>query len=1038
MATTTGLNKNKIWRNIVIVVLFILALTGARVLWMMSFQSVGQPHAIHGQLDLRDWNIAEGRPITLDGQWEFYSHAWLEGHEDGRKPPDRSPGYIQVPGSWNDALRPGSSTPYGYGSYRLRILVNLDKDMTYSIRIPSVRSSSELYVNGRLLAGSGQPAEKKDEYTAGNVPYSASFTADSSGEIEVVVQVANYKDPRQSGIARSMKFGTESAMDKETQLSVTMQQLVAVVFALHALYALIMFLIGNREKKLLLYFSLLALSAMFIILLGSDEKLLSYWAPINYEWGFKLVHLSMIAVAYSLLQCVSDQLAAFWRKCFPGFAVLCGGATLAALFLSTQVMVTIQPLYVLITGTSVVVTMVTIFRSSVKQLQDNLLLLLSLVAFASNFMWWGIFLITGIKTVYYPFDLIVSTGCLASVWFGRYFQILVETRGLAAKLQRADKLKDEFLANTSHELRNPLHGILNISQAVLERERSSLNEESIKDLEIVLSVGRRMSLTLNDLLDMMSLKESSPRLQYRSFSIHTIATGVIDMLRYMTEGKPVVLINEIPADFLPVYADENRVIQIVFNLLHNAVKYTNEGQVSIKANVKGNRAQIMISDTGIGMDEDTIRRVFEPYEQAHSDDAAMSEGGFGLGLSISRQLVELHGGRLQASSVPGQGSSFVFSLQISDQTDVRKEAESEAIASIAYAAPTWDGSTAPLDMISEQPPQRHEDRPLILVVDDDPVNLKVLETILILDRYDIMTVTEGRRAMEALDLKEWDLVISDVMMPHMSGYELSRRIRQRFAITELPILLLTARSQPEDIENGFRAGANDYVMKPVDALELRSRVKALTDVKQSARDRLRMEAAWLQAQIQPHFIFNTLNAIAALSEIDIDRMRNLLEVFADFLRHKVMLQNMDEPVPIEDELHIVRSYLFIEQERFEERLQVEWDIDECNQLTIPLLTIQPLVENAVRHGIMKRARGGKLTIRVSNYNTYVKVSVEDDGVGMDEGTLQRVWDQGSDYTSGVGLRNTDLRLKRFYGQGLQITSEPGRGTTVSFVVYTNS
>src|SRR5690625_4138570 len=107
--------------------------------------------------------------------------------------------------------------------------------------------------------------------------------------------------------------------------------------------------------------------------------------------------------------------------------------------------------------------------------------------------------------------------------------------------------------------------------------------------------------------------------------------------------------------------------------------------------------------------------------------------------------------------------------------------------------------------------------------------------------------------------QEWDLVISDVMMPRMSGYELTRIIRKRFTISELPILLLTARNRPEDIENGFLAGANDYVTKPVDAVELKSRVNALTEVRKSSRERLRMESAWLQAQIQPHFLFNTLN-----------------------------------------------------------------------------------------------------------------------------------------------------------------------------------
>src|SRR5699024_6595432 len=118
------------------------------------------------------------------------------------------------------------------------------------------------------------------------------------------------------------------------------------------------------------------------------------------------------------------------------------------------------------------------------------------------------------------------------------------------------------------------------------------------------------------------------------------------------------------------------------------------------------------------------------------------------------------------------------------------------------------------------------------------------------EAYHMTSVLTGEEVLSLLDEQEWDLVITDVMMPHMSGYELTRAIRERFTMSELPILLLTARASQEDIENGFISGANDYVTKPIDTVELRSRVNALTEVKQSSRERLRLESAWLRAQIQ--------------------------------------------------------------------------------------------------------------------------------------------------------------------------------------------
>ncbi|WP_235941786.1 hybrid sensor histidine kinase/response regulator [Paenibacillus puerhi] len=1031
-------------RNILLLLgLFVIILIGSRVLWILSFQPMDQPHAVGGQLDLRDWDAAGGHTITLDGQWEFYPHTWLKSNETPEEPPAGKQAFIQVPGDWNDILQPGENTPYGYGSYRLRILVNPDDDFNYSIRIPSVRSSSALYVNGRLLGGSGKPGESEKEYVAQNVPYTSSFMPNDRGVIEVVVQAANFKDPRKSGLVRSIKFGTEAAIARETQLSMSMQQMVAVVFLIHAGYALILFLVGTRERRLL-YFSLLTVSAMLMNLLGSEEKYLVHWLPIDYEAGFQLVHLSMVGIAYALLQCVAHQLPAAWRKVSPGYAALCGVVAVLTLLLSTRYLVMLQPLYFLLLGISILIAIGAMLRTSMKDIKDNVLLAMSLIAFAGSLVWWSFFLITGIKVVYYPFDLIISTACFASVWFRRYFQVHVETQKLAAKLQRADKRKDEFLANTSHELRNPLHGILGMSQAVLEREQHSLSEKSVQDLGTVLSVGRRMSVMLNDLLDAMRLQESAPRLQFQRFSIQTIPSGVFDMLRFMTEGKPVRLASYIPEHFPQVWADENRVIQILFNLLHNAVKYTNEGEISIGAYVKDGRAHLVVADTGMGMDQETMRRVFEPYEQADPG-KTMIEGGFGLGLSISHQLVKLHGGTLQVSSVPGQGSEFVFTLPLAEplaEQAVPEEAtETGILVPLAAAEAARDVSPAPSDaspdpQLSPQQLPPLADRPRILIVDDDPVNLNVLETILSLESYDMMTVTSGKEALAVLDDKEWDLVISDVMMPQMSGYELSRTIRQRFTITELPILLLTARSHPEDIENGFRSGANDYVTKPVDALEVRSRVRALTEVKHAVRERLQMEAAWLQAQIQPHFLFNTLNAVVALSEVDLVRMRSLLGVFSDFLRETFKERNRNELISIEEELSMVRSYLYIEQERFDDRLQVVWEIDECGDLKIPMLSIQPLVENSIRHGIMQRARGGKIVIRVSSYEGYAEIAVEDDGVGMDEDLLERAPERRLSTGSGVGLHNTDLRLKRHFGKGLQIRSKPGYGTTISFRVYT--
>lgn len=227
-------NRVQAWKTIVIVILFLAILIGARLFWIAMFYHADQPHAVNGRLDLRGWDAEGGQTIKLDGEWEFYPHAMLA--DQPGVPPGVEPHILSVPGKWNDSMQPEESTPYGYGSYRLQILVNPEDEYTYTIRIPSVRSSSALYVNGRLLAQSGVPSAEEKEYVARNVPYSASFSTNGSEVIDIVIQAANYKDSRGSGIIRSIKFGTEAAMARETQLSINMQFLYRLLSGLYCTF----------------------------------------------------------------------------------------------------------------------------------------------------------------------------------------------------------------------------------------------------------------------------------------------------------------------------------------------------------------------------------------------------------------------------------------------------------------------------------------------------------------------------------------------------------------------------------------------------------------------------------------------------------------------------------------------------------------------------------------------------------------------------------------------------------------------------------
>ncbi|MFD1266080.1 ATP-binding protein [Paenibacillus motobuensis] len=1023
--------------------IFSLILTAVRILWISVQASPEHPGAVQGQLDLRDWDFSKNQTLTLDGEWEFYPYTLLMQNHAEPKDLTQDRQFIQVPGNWHSALNAhqASNSEIGYGSYRLRIQVNPEDKQSYSIRLRNITASSEIYVNGVLLGQSGQPASTKKEYTARNAPYLVSFQADQ-GEIEIVIHAANFLYKEKGGIINSPQFGSSQAIYKAAAFSTGMQWMVTAVLLIHVVFALIFYFMGTRQKALI-YFILLNICAIGM-LVADDDKLLHILLPINGEWNGKIAVLSYLGTSAFLLHFIRHLLPKYAKgQGYRWYSILYGLVALFVLLAPYEYVRLARDLLLLMYAIPFLTVLALTLWAVIKEEEDSIFLLLSATSLTTNVIW-GILKSQNLE--YYPIDIIVTFLALSAFWFKRHFRIAAKTEQLAGILQDADRRKDEFLANTSHELRNPLHGMLNIAENVLHSDKSVLSPKDAQQMELLLSVGRRMSYLLNDLLDLTRLREQGIRLQPSPVRIQAVASGVFDMLAYQVENKPVRFITEIPESLPPVLADENRLVQIIFNLVHNAVKFTHEGSIIIHSEIKGEKAYIHVTDTGIGMDEKAKQRIFEPYEQGEQD-LAVIDGGIGLGLHICRQLVELHGGILEVDSAPGRGSTFTFDLPVLDSSV--QPAAAETAASDVETRADMELPAAPESQETSRPTHSIQvsDKASILAVDDDPVNLNILIDLLSEESYEVFTATNASQALSILDSREWDLIIADVMMPQMSGYELTRIIRERFTLAELPILLLTARTRAEDIETGFQSGANDYVAKPMDAMELRARVRALTGIKQSFRRQLQIETACLQAQIQPHFLFNTLNSISALSEFDLTRMRTLLDVFGLYLQASFDFQNLNRFVTLKHELELVRSYLYIEQERFEERLQIEWDLDEHLSLQLPPLTIQPLVENAVRHGVLGRLEGGTVQIRILDQGDFAEISVIDNGVGMDEETLgnllQRKPDQDflsrSDPASkrrpGIGLYNTDRRLKQIYGKGLQFKSKRGIGTQVSFIVW---
>ncbi len=302
---------------------------------------------------------------------------------------------------------------------------------------------------------------------------------------------------------------------------------------------------------------------------------------------------------------------------------------------------------------------------------------------------------------------------------------------------------------------------------------------------------------------------------------------VFALHRPLLKDKPLQLVNGIREGTPLVYADENRVQQILHNFIDNAIKFTDEGKIEISSVQENDLLAISIQDNGVGIPEHIHDNIFKPFEQ-FDHDSVYEYKGTGLGLSVSKQLVELHGGNIEVSSMPGEGSTFTFTLPISDFPLSDKDiADSEAEVKSTFYSTQEEEESFKQDPITPASTIEVSDSQVkILVVDDEPVNRIVLENHLTLQGYEVTQAINGPQALEIIDNgKVFDLVILDIMMPKMSGIEVCQKLRSIYHPSELPIIMLTAKNRINDLVKGFNVGANDYLTKPFSKDELMSRIK---------------------------------------------------------------------------------------------------------------------------------------------------------------------------------------------------------------------
>ena len=413
----------------------------------------------------------------------------------------------------------------------------------------------------------------------------------------------------------------------------------------------------------------------------------------------------------------------------------------------------------------------------------------------------------------------------------RLFEEAERARGVA---EEADAAKSSFLSTVSHELRTPLTSVLGFAKIIKKRledrifplvpkddRKVAQTIQQIEDnLKVVVSEGERLTKLIDDVLDLAKIEAGKLEWHMESVDVGEIIGRATAATSSLLEPKGLHLERRVAADLPAVTGDPDRLIQVVINLVSNAVKFTDAGTITCRAERRGGEIVVGVSDTGVGISPADQPKVFERFKQV-GDTLTDKPKGTGLGLPICKEIVEHHGGRIWVESEIGRGSTFSFSLPT---TDAQAAASAHAPLELA----------ALIRQLREQvvvtTPRTAERQPRILVVDDDANIRELLLQELTEAGYQVQLATNGREAVAAVRRERPDLVVLDVMMPEMNGFDVAAVLKNDPETMDIPIVIL---SIVQDRDRGFRLGVDRYLTKPIDTDLLFREVGALIEQKKS-------------------------------------------------------------------------------------------------------------------------------------------------------------------------------------------------------------
>ena len=750
-----------------------------------------QPIAQKGVLDLRNVDLFNNS-LNTNGEWAFY---W-----DHLLPPDSlsglTPDYVPFPVLWNDLRLHGQQLPtVGYATYKLTVLLPARRPRL-GMQIPDAYCALRLYVNGVVQAQNGRPATTK----AAAVPFwTTRYFAIPPGEpdtLVLVLQIANFWHHR-AGPYKEILLGDKDVLFLKKNRDEAYDFMLAGCMFMGGLFFLGLFAFG-RQDRTILYFALFCIVFSYRMVGTNHYVLHSLFLDLNWYITIRFEYLSL-SLAMALF-CV------YTRHLYPddinkvvtnGLVWFCLGYSVLVLVAPTLIFTRVLILFLGVMFFCIAYSMYVFLRAAQQRRSGSLFALLStaVMMFAGllmNLHYFGV--ISDWRIVLFACYIVFFF--LQSLALSHRFAY--HFRQATFEAQQGLRAKSEFLSTMSHEIRTPLNAVIGMTHLLL---RSDPRPDQEEDLGVLLFSANNLLSIVNNILDYNKIEEGKINFEQIPMDLAGIAHNIIAGLKNAGDEKAIRLIHDVDIKLdKMLVGDPTRTSQVINNLVHNAVKFTKEGSVRLSIAVDAVLPEAMtvtvrVEDTGIGIPKDKQHMIFDRFTQADSS-TSRSYGGTGLGLAISRKILELQGVTLQLMSEQGKGSCFYFTQTFPVSGELKSEMGTPVVA----------GREALLQNVS------------ILLVEDNPLNVLVAQTMLENNGATVDVATNGVEALERLDASRHQLVLMDLHMPVMDGYEATIMLRKRGET--LPIIALTA-SMPREVESdAFAAGLNDVIVKPFSPDEL--------------------------------------------------------------------------------------------------------------------------------------------------------------------------------------------------------------------------